>query len=585
MFHCTSFQKEGNSKANAYMKNRVLDAADIFTATVTVGSLGFKLQAGPVSLGLHGQAIPQILLLPVYAATPIPTNFSPTGVVPSPEWGLKDGVIGTTSVTDLTLITTIKSRDKHNYKTRDLIRDRKKDRLTQDSPLTPYTEPMHAHQYTNIELSLGMFIGIRVGFNPGEFLDFILGFAGIDIYKDDIFKEQIYTKENIGEFLVAAAHANRTKDIETLLSKGADIDSRDHDGETALIRAAMMNHPEAAEFLIEKGADVNAADRNNKTPLMYASKHERSSRIIFQLLHNGARVNDQNDYGQTALMEAVKNGRTETARILLENNADIHLKNKSGEAAYMLARDKEIKILFLKKGIPYDINQKNEFENTELMNAIQDDDLNYTQLLLKNAANANVNIQSKYGETALMIAARKKDIAFLKLLIQHGAKVNIKDKYETTALMIASRAGHISHIELLIKNGAKLNFISDSDETALTMADSIDVLKFLLENGADINLKDRKGRTALMDTAWKYIGPERLEFLLNQGARINETDNNGLTALMLAAQEENLSSVETLLKNGADTKIKSKKGQTALMIAEEKGFKKIIKVLKKHEEK
>ena len=88
-----------------------------------------------------------------------------------------------------------------------------------------------------------------------------------------------------------------------------------------------------------------------------------------------------------------------------------------------------------------------------------------------------------------------------------------------------------------------------------------------------------------MDAATVYLSPERLEFLLNHGAKINETDNDGFTALMQAVQEENLSSVEALLNRGADLKLKSKKGQTALMIAEEQGYKKIIKLLKHHEEK
>ena len=43
-----------------------------------------------------------------------------------------------------------------------------------------------SHLYTQIEVLVGLGVSVRVGFNPGELLDFLLGFAGVDIYGDDL---------------------------------------------------------------------------------------------------------------------------------------------------------------------------------------------------------------------------------------------------------------------------------------------------------------------------------------------------------------------------------------------------------------
>jgi hypothetical protein len=47
-------------------------------------------------------------------------------------------------------------------------------------------DPSAGHYWTNIEVSAAFGFGARLGFNPGEMLDFLLGFAGLDLYSDDL---------------------------------------------------------------------------------------------------------------------------------------------------------------------------------------------------------------------------------------------------------------------------------------------------------------------------------------------------------------------------------------------------------------
>ncbi|WP_176488965.1 ankyrin repeat domain-containing protein [Rhizorhabdus dicambivorans] len=77
---------------------------------------------------------------------------------------------------------------------------------------------------------------------------------------------------------------------------------------------------------------------------------------------------------------------------------------------------------------------------------------------------------------------------------------------------------------------------------------------FMLSRGANPNVKDGKGNTALHFTA--LLGfPEGAELLLSRGAQVNLGNSSGETPLIIAVQQRNVPLVRILLANGADAKI------------------------------
>ena len=68
-----------------------------------------------------------------------------------------------------------------------------------------------------------------------------------------------------------AAARNRTKTVNALLDKGADIDARSNDGSTALILAAQQGATSSAKVLLARGADVNAKTNDGETALTIAT--------------------------------------------------------------------------------------------------------------------------------------------------------------------------------------------------------------------------------------------------------------------------------------------------------------------------
>ncbi len=124
--------------------------------------------------------------------------------------------------------------------------------------------------------------------------------------------------------------------VKDLLEKGADVNARDKDGYTALMRACANGHTDTARLLIEKGADVKAKSEDGKTALMAACANGHTDTAQL-LIEKGADVKAKSEYGDTALMWACVNGHADVAQLLIEKGADVKARNKGGYTALMLA--------------------------------------------------------------------------------------------------------------------------------------------------------------------------------------------------------------------------------------------------------
>ena len=123
---------------------------------------------------------------------------------------------------------------------------------------------------------------------------------------------------------------------EMLISKGANLDVKDNQGQTPLLCAIGRGEIPLAKFIIEKGADVNAAitigDLQGLTPLHAAAGHGYVD-VVKLLIMKGANLNPQmvRD-GNTPLHIAAIYNYSEAAKILVEQGADVHVKNKKGQS-------------------------------------------------------------------------------------------------------------------------------------------------------------------------------------------------------------------------------------------------------------
>ena len=167
-------------------------------------------------------------------------------------------------------------------------------------------------------------------------------------------------------------------------------------------------------------------------------------------------------------------------------------------------------------------------------------------------------------------------------LLKKGLDVNARDDQDgRTILMHAVWFGQLDVMRILIDKGADINAKNKKGVTALILATdkgNAELVRFLLDNGADVNAKDSLGYTALIKAAGRGL-ENIMSILLSKGADVNAATHDGYAALSYAAGSGHTDIVKTLIDNGADVNAKSSIGYTALMSAATSGRVDVVKVL------
>ncbi len=221
--------------------------------------------------------------------------------------------------------------------------------------------------------------------------------------------------------LIDATSQNDVTNIEELVKSGADLNEEGgRHGETALMVASRKGNFALVKLLISKGADINARGTYGDTALI-AAAWTCQLEVAQYLIEKGAEVNAKNDvYGSTALnIAAGKCHDIRLVRLLLDNGADLHIRNKGGDSPFF--------------------------------SAAKDGDPSIVNMLLK--AGANIN-EINRGYTALMFAVMRGNEDVVSLLIDKKIDINARNNSGKTALDIAKDNRKSGIVELLKKAGA-----------------------------------------------------------------------------------------------------------------------------------
>ena len=353
---------------------------------------------------------------------------------------------------------------------------------------------------------------------------------------------QLSTLDQSAPLMIACE--NKHKELTTLLLRSkADVNLQDENGFTALARVCKHGGYDIAELLIHYGADVQLSVFDQlSTPLMIACENRRKD-IATLLISSQAYVSLQDKDGFTSLMLACQQQLTEIVHLLLSNKADPNLKTNEGQTALMLSCTAKQSIDF--------------------------DDSILTMLI---SAGADPNIQDKTRSTALIEAASNGYEAGVRILINAQADVNAQDKYGFTSLMLASQQHLTETVRILLSNKADPNLQNKEGQTALmlscTTKQSTDdsVLTLLISAGANLNVRDKAGSTALIEAAFNDY-ETGVRILINAKAYVNAQDKLGCTALHYSASVGNLTITEKLLSAGIDSLVVNQAGSRALDVA------------------
>ena len=133
-----------------------------------------------------------------------------------------------------------------------------------------------------------------------------------------------------------AAHKGDKKIASLLLAKGADINSENLGGQSALVQALCDGQTEFAEFLLDNSADVNSGIDVGSSPLIWAADKGHEG-LVKRMLSMGASINAVDQDGETSLYRAIDRGFITIAQLLIDHGADVTIPNKQGSTPLNIA--------------------------------------------------------------------------------------------------------------------------------------------------------------------------------------------------------------------------------------------------------
>jgi uncharacterized protein len=357
--------------------------------------------------------------------------------------------------------------------------------------------------------------------------------------------------------LMLAARAGNVTALKSLLAHGASINTKETwNGQTALMWAIAEGHVSAAAFLIENGADINIRSNSGFTALLFAVRQGGIDAVRL-LLASGADVNGKRPDGATPLLVAVLNGNEDLVDLLLKNGAVPNVEGGSTEVTRPGVRAKPITIDLTKVKTQEEedrawrggdifhtdmVRQPDNVwgsplhalvftanpERSDIHWKIEVDKLRVARALMTHGANINAQSRSErpmfsggrwhtqlIGSTPFLLAAKQSDLELMRLFLSRGADPSIAARNGTTALMVA----------------AGLAWTPGQDSA--TESDALATVKFLVELGADVNAVNDTGETAMHGAAYRGAN-SIVQYLVEKGARIDVKDKRGWTPLTIA---------------------------------------------------
>jgi ankyrin repeat protein len=415
--------------------------------------------------------------------------------------------------------------------------------------------------------------------------------------------------------LAAAVFRGNPAIIQRLIAAGANLDRLDLGVDARPLGVALkQNRPDLVRLLLNAGASPEGGDMSY-TGLTIAVNASNLP-LVKLLLEAGADPNSDMEDGDRAILHAAWTGNLEIVQCLVAHGADVNTWSQGDTAIDRAANNGHQEMYdYLYPMLDEDTRRyADKHGPKDLANAIKrkarvanklNEKLGDAALYGKTkqvqqflTAGADPNAITESGKTPLMYAAMYGHTAAIEALLNAGADPNVGgdddgEEGQTALMCIASSFfanNRAEVIRLLIDRGADPNQQDDQGQTALMIAgENADAVKALLDAGANPDLRDAEGNSAMMLGNWaiqqllRQAGASeeglndvalteaardgdlpRVEALLASGSRVNYGDGSALTQ---AANYGHLAIVDRLIQAGADVNLGWKTGKTAIATA------------------
>ncbi|XP_061184254.1 uncharacterized protein LOC133192274 [Saccostrea echinata] len=507
----------------------------------------------------------------------------------------------------------------------------------------------------NIHMCFTPLTAACIGYNC-EIVDALLD-AGADINKRDD------TPEGDTPLTHVAKQGNE-KMLDHLIKKNANIDKINGVNKSPLYCASYFGHFSVVQNLLTNDANINICDAYNKSPLFIAAE-KGFLKIVEVLVNNGADITIcENNEKKTALFQSINNNYFDISRILVKSGVyemllsnkiidlmlskgfDLNVLDSEGRTIIQWAIQKQDIDLFIKlidHGAKIDSLLENEINSILSYVSVSYDfdvlkiilktfdqprcpDIPWSYLhLLKASAKDNIeavkfllnrNFHSEDRDEAMQkaftIAINRGNLDLVRTLVVHGVDLNISNEKFTnnctpslfsteningdkkrqadlgfrekeTPLHIAIRRGHPEIVKYLVENGANINLYNHEYKTPLHKASeygNTEIIMQLVEHGDNINLATLWEGEAPLHIASEYGHTEIVKYLLRRGAKVNVFDIWKKTPLSNASENGHKDIVKHLVEHGAKVNVRVDWNEaTSLYLAAQFGHKDIVKHL------
>lgn len=342
--------------------------------------------------------------------------------------------------------------------------------------------------------------------------------------------------------------------VQQLISKGINFSNRDFGGNTALMLAARSGNSELTEFFIKKGLDVNAKNNKGETALMLSAKSVQPKFV-------GIISIESDNFGYTKLMQldrkliTLYSGETWDFASYIASLANCNIKLREDDFFENFEDETRVCEVLIKNGAR--LEEKSNEIGTALNYAIIYEDSDLIKYFINKGA--DVNNPDIKGLTPLDYAIFYADISTIEELLNNGGYFGLDKTYGCNPMALINRSTTTGHddlynptevleiLKMLIKNGYNPNKKSPFRWLPIhifSMNDAnLEIVKLLYLNKADVNAKI-VGKTPL-SFAVETNSIEIVKFLVNKGADLKFKTTEGKSLLSLTDNSELIKYLKT----------------------------------------